>query len=227
MNIKQIEFGVIGVLLENAPELTDITGTLATQIDEEANISTISLNLAESPAENKGGIWLTGNPGNFQRFEFNGVSDNGSGKYTFNLKKLTKVKATVLIGTDAYIELKDLPIFEYGDTVDSEDTDFIQSKVEQNKQEFPNITGDASNIWSITAMVAVVNRIAQDKLRDSLTDIYSSVEHVFVKNMTTSDLSSYSAIQVLGVLQSENEDGKWDNERQGLIAEIDVKYYYE
>lgn len=231
MDIKQIEYGVIGVLLANAPTLTDVFGTLTEQLDADSNVNSVKLTLATAPAalssvHPKGGLWLTGNAGDYQRFEFKGISDNGDDTYTFALDKLTKVSNTILAGTDSFVENSDLPIFEYGDTVESNDFDFIQAKAEKPEQEFPGITGPAAEIWKITVMVAVVNRIKQDELRADLTDIYSKVEKAFVVDITKADLTTYSGVEILGLLAQESEDGKWDNERQGLIAGIEIKFRY-
>jgi hypothetical protein len=228
MNIKQFEYGVIGILLANQPDFYDVTGTLTDEITEGENVSQITLTLATPPVGIKSGMWLTGNAGNYQRFEYNGFTDNTDGTYTFNISsepsRISRVG--ILAGTAAFVELKDLPIFEYGDLVESEDFDFIQVKAEKPEQEFPNIKGDASNYWKLTTMVAVVNRTAQDKDRSDLSEVYDQVERAFVKNMDIAELTTYSGVTILGYLQQENEDGKWDNERQGLIAEMEIKFEY-
>jgi hypothetical protein len=232
MNIKRIEYGVIGLILDKAPSLYDVKGSLTTQIDADTNISSLTLTLATPPSglndvNPSGGIWLTGNAGDYQRFEYKAILDNTDGTYTFTLSKLTKVKSTVLVATDSFVERSDLPIFEYGDLVDSQDYDFIQVKTEKPEQEYPNMKGDAANLWKLSVMAAVVNRIAQDKDRSKLCEEYNTLESVFVRYITATDLSVYSGVQILGILQSESEDGRWDNERQGLIAEVEIKYLYE
>ncbi len=224
INVKQLEYGVIGVLLESQADLRDLQGTLTTQLDGLTSISTITLTLAQAPAANKAGLWLTGNAGDFQRFEYKGVTNNGNGTYTFTLDRLTEVRLTIAAASNAFVEKAKLPILPFGDLVESDDFTYIQVKADRNQQEFPGMKGDAAKYWNITGMVAVVNRIAQDKNRVRLTDIYAIVERAFVIEMTTAALETESGVVIHGFLQQESEDGKWDNERQGMICELEIKY---
>lgn len=221
---KQFEYGVIGVLLENEPDLRDVAGTLTAQLDGGTTIQNIILTLPQLPNTAKGGLWLIGNVGNFQRFEYKSVNDNGNGTYTFALEHSTDVRSTIAAATDAYVEKRRMPILPFGDLVESDDYTYIQVKADQNQQEFPGMKGDAAKLWNITIMVAVVNRIAQDKDRSLLGDIYAIVERAVVIEMTTAELATYSGVTIHGFLQKESEDGKWDNERQGMISELEIKY---
>ena len=229
---KSFEYGIIGVLLSSASSVYDVTGTLTTQLVKDSLINKLTLNIDSAPSslsnlKPKGGIWLTGNAGNYQRFEYNGITDNGDDTYTFYLSALTTVKATIAEDTKAYVELTDLRILESGDEVESEDYDFIQVKAEKPAQEFPGILGTASNYWKIELMVVYTNRIAQDKQRVKLTSVASVVELAVIKNVTKATLSTYSGLQIEGILQQESDDGKWDSERQSIMGGLEVKFYYQ
>ena len=60
VNIRQFEYGVIGVLLAN-PNLIDATGLLSAALVKDSNIRTITIALPSAPTTLKGGVWLTGN----------------------------------------------------------------------------------------------------------------------------------------------------------------------
>lgn len=222
---------MIGVLLSSASSVYDVAGTLFAQLIKDSAINKIILNIDSAPAQlnqlkPKGGIWLTGNAGNYQRFDYNGITDNGDGTYTFYLSSVTNVKATIAEDTNAYVELTNLRIFESGDVVESEDYDYIQVKADKSGQEFPGMLGTAANYWHVEMMMVYTNRIAQDKQRIKLTSVASAIELATIKNITKSSLSTYSGMQIEGILQQEADDGKWNDERQAVMSSIEVKFYY-
>lgn len=218
IDIKKFEFGFVRLLLASIASLS-ITGSLSTALVAGETISSITLALPQAPLLNHQGVWLINAAGQMQRFQYEIITDQGGGLYSFNLKQTT-VDYNFDVADIAYAEL--IPIVDYGDTVNDRWDRYIEVKAGEPTRDFPNV----KEFWTCKVMVAVVYRTAQDKTRAKNTALYSLVEEQVIQDITAAQLSSATGITINGFLPESMEDGLFGDERFGSICGTSVKYTY-